>query len=82
MLLFAIHGGMGVHISDIIAGNPAAETGLQPGDIITQIGNAPIAESHPYLNTLYGFAPGQELEIQFIRNIRPKTVTLVLTESR
>ena len=67
---------------DIIAGSPAAEAGLQPGDIITQIGVLPIDESHPYLNTLYGFTPGQELEIRFIRNNRSQTVTLVLTESR
>ncbi|MFA5836606.1 MAG: PDZ domain-containing protein [Bellilinea sp.] len=40
VLLFAIHGGMGAYISDIIAGSPAAETDLQPGDIITQIGSA------------------------------------------
>jgi S1-C subfamily serine protease len=72
----------GVYISDIIAGSPAAEAGLRVGDIITQIGGTPIDESHPYLNTLYSFAPGQELDIQFIRNNRSQSLSLVLTESR
>lgn len=71
----------GVYISDIIADSPAAEAGLGTGDIITQIGGISIDGDHPYLNTLYSFSPGQELEIQFIRNNRPQTVSLVLTES-
>lgn len=71
----------GVYISDIIADSPAAEAGLGTGDIITQIGGISIDGDHPYLNTLYSFSSGQELEIQFIRNNRLKTVSLVLTES-
>jgi len=72
----------GVYISDIIAGSPAAEASLQVGDIITQLGGIPIDETHPYLNTLYSFSPGQELEIQFFRNNQLRTVSLILTESR
>lgn len=71
----------GVYISDIIADSPAAEVGLCTGDIITQVGGTSIDGDHPYLNTLYSFSPGQELEIQFIRINRPQTVSLVLTES-
>ena len=72
----------GVYISDIIADSPADKAGLQVGDIITQLGGIPIDETHPYLNTLYSFSPGQELEIQFFRNNQLQTVSLVLTESR
>lgn len=71
----------GVYISDIIAESPAAEAGLRVGNIITQIGGISIDGSHPYLNTLYSFSPGKELEIQFIRDNRPQAVSLVLTES-
>lgn len=72
----------GVYISDIITNSPADTAGLQVGDIITRLGGIPIDESHPYLNTLYSFSPGQEVEIQFFRNNRLETVSLVLTESR
>lgn len=72
----------GVYISDIITNSPADTAGLQVGDIITRLGGIPIDGSHPYLNTLYSFSPGQEVEIQFFRNNRLETVSLVLTESR
>lgn len=72
----------GVYISDIIAGSPADKADLQIGDIITQLGGIPIDETHPYLNTLYSFVPGQEVEVKFYRNNQIRTVTMVLTESR
>jgi len=38
----------GVYISGVIANSPAASAGLQEGDIITQLGDIVIDESHPY----------------------------------
>ncbi|TDA65437.1 MAG: PDZ domain-containing protein [Chloroflexi bacterium] len=55
----------GVYISDIITDSPAAEAGLRTGDTITQIGGISIDGDHPRPNSLYGFSPAQELEIQF-----------------
>ena len=72
----------GVYVSGIIPGSPAEKAGLQPGDIITQLGNIPIDETHPYYNTLFSFSPGDELEIHFIRNGRKMVVKLVLEEPR
>lgn len=71
----------GVYISDIIAASPAAKSGLQVGDIITQLGDVAIDGNHAYLNTLYGFKPGQEITVQYYRNNGLKTIKLVLTES-
>jgi S1-C subfamily serine protease len=70
----------GVYVSGIIPGSPAEKAGLQPGDIITQLGNIPIDETHPYYNTLFSFSPGDEVEIHFIRNGRKMVVKLVLEE--
>lgn len=71
----------GVYISDIIAGSPAQKAGLRTGDIITQLGGQTIDANHAYLNILFGFKPGQQIDIQYYRNNGSKTVQLVLTES-
>lgn len=72
----------GVYISGVIAGSPAETAGLQVGDIITQLGDIAIDETHPYYNTLFSFSPGDQIEIHYIRDNREKTVQLVLSESR
>lgn len=72
----------GVYVSAVVANSPADEAGLQPGDIITQLGNIKIDETHPYYNTLFTFSPGDPLEVHFIRNKSERTVELVLSESR
>lgn len=72
----------GVYVSGVIQNSPAEIAGLQAGDIIIQLGDIPIDETHPYYNTLFSFAPGDEIELRFIRNNTEKTVQLVLSESR
>lgn len=72
----------GVYVSGVVQNSPAEKAGLQAGDIITQLGGIPIDETHPYYNTLFSFAPGDEIEVGFIRNNAEETVQLVLTESR
>jgi 2-alkenal reductase len=72
----------GVYISDIISGSPAEKANLQIGDIITQLGGITLDANHAYLNTLYGFTPGQEIEVRFFRSNSPHTIKLVLTESQ
>lgn len=72
----------GVYISGVISGSPADSAGLQVGDIITQLGNISIDETHPYYNTLFSFSPGDQIEIHFLRDNRERTVQLVLSESR
>jgi len=72
----------GVFVSDVIEGSPAAIAGIRRGDIITSIGGIEISEDHPYLNTLFNFSPGQEIEVIYIRDNRTMTVSLVLAETR
>jgi len=72
----------GVYVSAVVANSPANKAGLQPGDIITQLGNIKIDETHPYYNTLFSFSPGDKLEVHFIRNTRERVIELVLSESR
>jgi len=72
----------GVYVSAVVTNSPADDAGLQPGDIITQLGNIKIDEGHPYYNTLFSFSPGDRLEVHFIRNKSERIIDLVLSESR
>ena len=49
----------GVYVSRVAANSPAAEAGLQRGDIITSVGGTLLDETHSYLNTLYAYQPGR-----------------------
>ncbi len=53
----------GVFITDIDPNGPAAQAGLQVGDIITQIGGSALDETHSYINLLYQYQPGDEVEL-------------------
>lgn len=68
----------GVYISEVIANSPADEARLQPGDIITNVGNTALDETHSYINTLFQYQPGDQVTIEVVREgeILPVTVTL------
>ncbi len=72
----------GTYISDVFPGSPAALSGIEEGDIITQIGDTPLDENHTYINTLFSHEPGEEVTITLVRRGDFLTVRLVLGESR
>ncbi len=71
----------GVYVTDVINGSPAAEAGLQADDIITQIGETAIDETHSYINTLFQFQPGDTVAVKFVRQRRVMEVQVKLGES-
>lgn len=71
----------GAYITKVSSGSPASQAGLRQGDIITKLGEVEIDESHPYLNTLFTFAPGQSIAVEFIRNGQVQQIQVSLGES-
>ena len=57
----------GVMVVDVVPGGPAAAAGLQPGDVITQIGNRPVRASTDLESALAGMRAGQQIQIQYER---------------
>jgi len=53
----------GVLVSGVQRNSPAANAGLQRGDIITQIGDVKIDGEHPYYNALFNYQSGQTIKI-------------------
>ena len=55
----------GVIVTEVTPGSPADAAGLQPGDVLTQIGNQPVASSADVAAALSGLAAGDSVEIQY-----------------
>ncbi len=71
----------GVYITEVFPGSPAEEAGLQQRDIVTQIGDYPIDEEHPYLNALFAYTPGVSVPVSIARNDQILTFTIILGKS-
>ena len=72
----------GLYIFSVFANSPAATAGLQEGDIITQLGETPIDEDHPYLNVLYNFQAGDTVTIMVARRDQTIQVQVTLEEGQ
>jgi 2-alkenal reductase len=72
----------GAYVTDVDQGSPAANVGLQRGDIIISIGNQDIDESHSYINTLFAYQPGDQVTIKALRNGQDMTFEVTLGEAR
>ena len=68
----------GVYITDVAAGSPAAQASLQQGDIITSIGGVALDTTHSYINTLFTFKPGDQVNVEFLRNGKTMQVQVTL----
>ncbi len=67
----------GIYVTEVVSGSPASKADLQPGDIITRIGNTPIDETHSYINALFQYKPGDQVTVEVVRN--GKTIQLQVT---
>lgn len=58
----------GILVTSVAARSPAAQGGLQVGDVVLQIGEQKISESNPYLNALMHHRPGDKVKIAINRS--------------
>jgi serine protease Do len=71
----------GAYVTEVTANSPAGRAGLQPDDIIIQIGNLAIDETHSYINVLFQYKPGDHLAIKVLRNGQEQVFEVTLGES-
>lgn len=57
----------GAYVVKVGAGTPAEKAGLQPGDIIVRIGDIVLGEDMVFVNALFNYQPGDEVEIEVLR---------------
>jgi Zn-dependent M28 family amino/carboxypeptidase len=59
--------GTGVKLSDVTAGSPAAQAGLQAGDVIAKIDGTPTPSLQAFSDKLRSLQPGQKVTVTFVR---------------
>jgi serine protease Do len=65
----------------VVSGSPAAQAGLQQGDIITKVGNQSISQSNT-LSVLIGkYKVGDKVQLTYIRSGKTQTVTVTLQQA-
>jgi serine protease Do len=72
----------GVYITRVSSGSPASQAGLQEGDIITKVGDVTLDETHSYVNTLFTFKPGDQINLEVVRGNDHVQVQVTLGEAQ
>jgi len=71
----------GVYVSELSAGSPAIQAGIQPGDILTRIGEVSIDEEHSFINAMFAHKPGDTVPVYLMRGDEERVVEVVLGET-
>lgn len=72
----------GVYIANVTPDSPAANAGLQRGDIITRIGDVTLDGDHSYINALYAYSPGDKIMLEIVRENKKMEVEVTLGETK
>jgi serine protease Do/serine protease DegQ len=70
----------GVVVGRVEPGSPADEAGLQPGDIITRVGDRKVTKLSDFHSQAAVMFIGDEVELRIIRNGRTRTVRMEIGE--
>lgn len=70
----------GAYLREVASGGPAAEAGLEPGDIITSLGGIELNADHPFINELLKHEPGNPVEVTYWRDGETHQTEVILGE--
>jgi predicted metalloprotease with PDZ domain len=70
----------GVLIDDVVDGSPAAQAGLEPGDVILSVAGEEVADSKDLVRAIQRFDPGDEIDVDVLRGGQRESVTVTLGE--
>jgi S1-C subfamily serine protease len=73
--------GDGVEIGEVLPNSAAQQGGLKKGDKIIKLDNKNVATWTELTGTVASYAPGQKLNVTFIRNGKEQTTSLTLKNS-
>ncbi|MBN1173040.1 MAG: trypsin-like peptidase domain-containing protein [Micromonosporaceae bacterium] len=71
----------GAVVADVVAGGPAAQAGLQRGDIVTKINDQVVEDSSDLVAAVRAAKPGDEIRVTFRRDGAERQVTATLTNT-
>ena len=70
----------GVLLRQVVPNTPAADAGLQPGDVIIEMGGQTLRNTAELSKFLMSHQSGDSVEVVVLRNAREVTVTMTLGE--
>ncbi|QTG82305.1 S1C family serine protease [Arthrobacter crystallopoietes] len=70
----------GALVLSVVDGGPAAEAGLEPGDVIVGLGGEEIQTPEDLLAALRAHAPGDDVEVEISRGGKASQITVTLTD--
>jgi S1-C subfamily serine protease len=70
----------GQEIADLVADGPAAQAGLEIGDVITALGDQTIDQQHTLIDLLFDHEPGDTVNVTVQRDGASKTFQVTLGE--
>lgn len=71
--------GQGVKFAEVRPGSPAAKAGFRGGDVMTSFGGTPIKTLYDFTFALREKKPGDKVEVTVLRDGKPVTATVELT---
>ena len=71
----------GVYVADVLDNSAAEKGGIKPGDVIVMIDNSVIDSKSSFLESIGTHRPGDKVDIQVMRNGKPKNIEVTLTNS-
>jgi 2-alkenal reductase len=72
--------GNGEQIASLVPGGPAAQAGLQPGDVIVGFNGTTLNSQHTLMGALFGEKPGETATVMVQRNGADQTFNVTLGE--
>jgi serine protease Do len=70
----------GALISDVVEGDPAEKAGLRIGDVITEINNKAVNNTHDLLLMIAGLKVGETIQVKIIREGQVKIFPILIAE--
>jgi putative serine protease PepD len=68
----------GAELADVVADGPAAQAGLQQGDVITKLDGRTVDSADALVAAVRSHRPGDAVEVTYLRDGRSATVTVRL----
>jgi Zn-dependent M28 family amino/carboxypeptidase len=68
----------GLRITSVRAGSPADSAGMRAGDVIVELGGAPVKDLYTYSDALYAHQPGDRVTIVYLRGSERRSVQVTL----
>ena len=77
---FQLKDDKGVLVGEVVEDSPAEKGGLQRGDVIIEVQGKKVEDPNQIRNMVAGVEPGHEIEIKILRDNKPMTKKIIVSE--